>query len=346
MPRLLHILPHPGGGGERVVDLLCTLDEFEHVRCHLAAARSPLAAAPSLVRRLPRVRRAAAEADLVHVVGDAAAVLALGAMRRRRSVWGTHGLHLLRRSRGPAGAVVRRRVATAVKLAERTLCSSASELEQLRALVGDEGSAGLAEIPNGVRLPDLAERDAVRATTRAELGLSEGQVGVLYAGELESRKQPLLAVEAALAAVQRGAPLVLLVAGAGPLAGEVQRRAGPSVRPLGFRDDPERLLAAADLFVMPSEREGLSLAVLEAMAHGLAVVVSDGPGNPDAVGDAGVVHPVGDLGALTDALVRLGADPAERARLGAAARERARERFTVERFLADMRRELHAALGP
>jgi glycosyltransferase involved in cell wall biosynthesis len=103
-------------------------------------------------------------------------------------------------------------------------------------------------------------------------------------------------------------------------------------------------MAAADAFVMPSEREGLSLAVLEAMGHELPVVVSDGAGNPEAVGDAGVTAPLGDVPALAAALRRLAADPAERARLGAAGRERVATKFSVERYLEDMRRVFTEAL--
>ena len=133
-------------------------------------------------------------------------------------------------------------------------------------------------------------------------------------------------------------PLVLLVAGEGPLSAQVAARAGPAVRPLGFRSDPGALLAAADLLVLPSEREGLSLAVLEAMAHGRPVVVSDGPGNPDAVGEAGVVVPVGDVDGSGRRRCRgWRGDRAERARLGAARRAGASKReFSTERYLADM----------
>ena len=76
--------------------------------------------------------------------------------------------------------------------------------------------------------------------------------------------------------------------------------------------------------MLPSRREGLSFAVLEAMGHGLAMVVADGAGNPEAVGDAGLVLPAGDERAFADALARLAADAALRASLGAAARARVR----------------------
>ena len=138
--------------------------------------------------------------------------------------------------------------------------------------------------------------------------------------------------------------MVLLVAGDGPLAGEVAARSGPAVRPLGHRADPERLLTAADVLLLPSSREGLAMAALEAMAHGVATVVSDGPGNPEAVGHAGVVAPVGDVAAWTDVLVELAGDRDERARLGRAARARVAAEFGVERFRAGVAAAYDAAL--
>jgi glycosyltransferase involved in cell wall biosynthesis len=105
---------------------------------------------------------------------------------------------------------------------------------------------------------------------------------------------------------------------------------------LGFRNDPERVLAAADVLVMPSRHEGLSFAVIEAMAGGIPCVVSDGPGNPEAVADAGIVFPAGDEAALHAALTRLAGEPETRAQLAAAARERAATTFSVDGFLARM----------
>ena len=74
-----------------------------------------------------------------------------------------------------------------------------------------------------------------------------------------------------------GAPFVLLVAGDGPLAGAL---AGERVRMLGQRDDVPALLAAADILVLPSAREGLSFALLEAMAAGLALSSPTGRAMP------------------------------------------------------------------
>jgi glycosyltransferase involved in cell wall biosynthesis len=203
--------------------------------------------------------------------------------------------------------------------------------------------ARLELVLNGVSLPGPVG-SAVRESVRSELGLSSDAFAVLYAGELEPRKHPLTAAEAVLELSRSGEPAVLLVAGEGPLRRRLERLPPVAVRVLGFRDDLERLMAASDAFVMPSEREGLSLAVLEAMGHGLPVVVSDGAGNPEAVGNAGIVAPLGDVPAVADALRRLAGDPAERARLGTAGRERVATKFSVERYVGDMRRVFTEAL--
>jgi glycosyltransferase involved in cell wall biosynthesis len=333
MARVLHILPHRGGGGETYIDLLAGIDGFTHSRAPLSAGRTPLSAAASIPLRWPRVALAARRADLVHAHGDVAAVLALPLLRARPSVVTTHGLHFLRRATGARRVVFERAMRAVAGSAARVVCTSQAEAGELAALLG----AGLAErlvvVRNGVALPAPVTAQA-RAATRAELGLGDGDVGVLFLGELSERKGVLVAVAAARAAAGDGAPVVLLVAGDGPQAAEVGAQASAAVRPLGFRADPERLLAACDVFVLPSEREGLSFAVLEAMAAGLAIVVADGPGNPEAVGDAGVVARAGDVGALAAALGALALDPGRRAALGAAARERARVEFGLDRMLA------------
>ena len=81
--------------------------------------------------------------------------------------------------------------------------------------------------------------------------------------------------------------------------------------------------------VTPSYLEGFGLPPLEAAAHGTPAVVSDLECFAETLGDAALRVPVGDVGALADALLRIGGDGDLRARLGAAARERA-ARFTWE----------------
>ena len=327
-PTVLHILPHRGGGAEQYLDALAGLPYVQR-RMPLSSSRSTLTAGPAIAVRWPAIALAARRADLVHVHGDMAAILTLPILRRRPALVTTHGLHFLRRARGPRGAVARRGVRAAVAATRRTICTSEAERAELATLVGGALSQHLIVISNTAP-PAPPAPGQPRA--RELLGLDGATVVALFLGELEERKDPLTAVRAANAAAYAGSPLLLLVAGGGPLVERARELAGPAVRVLGHRDDPRTLLAASDVLVMPSLREGQSIAVLEAMRDGRAVIVSDGPGNPELVGDAGVVVPVGDPAALAAALARLAADPAERARLGVAARRRYDERFSTARF--------------
>lgn len=87
------------------------------------------------------------------------------------------------------------------------------------------------------------------------------------------------------------------------------------------------LLAGAQLAVVASLYEGFSLPTVEAMACATPVVASDAGALPEVLGDAGVLVPPGDAEAIAAAVRALLDDDAERARLGAAARARAQERF-------------------
>jgi glycosyltransferase involved in cell wall biosynthesis len=88
------------------------------------------------------------------------------------------------------------------------------------------------------------------------------------------------------------------------------------------------LMGSAEVAVVPSLYEGFSIPAIEAMACATPVVASAAGALPEVVADAGVLVPPGDASALATAIARLLADPAERERLGAAARRRVDERFT------------------
>jgi glycosyltransferase involved in cell wall biosynthesis len=110
-----------------------------------------------------------------------------------------------------------------------------------------------------------------------------------------------------------------------------------NIHVLGYRKDAPALTAACDVFVLPStKREGLSRALIEAMAYGVAPVVTDCGGSPEVVVDgvSGMVVPVRDVAALAAALKRLHDDPELRHRIGAAARERIRSDFRIEDTIA------------
>lgn len=104
---------------------------------------------------------------------------------------------------------------------------------------------------------------------------------------------------------------------------------------LDERADVHALYHRIDAFAFPSRYEGWGVAAGEAMAAGLPVVASDVPALREVVGDAGMLVPHDDPGAVADRLAALHDDPGRRERLGEAARERVSERFPVERTAAE-----------
>ena len=109
----------------------------------------------------------------------------------------------------------------------------------------------------------------------------------------------------------------------------------------------KQLYERSGIFVLPSESENFPVVLLEAMAAGLAIVTTQGTGCAEVVGDAALLVPPKDVGALREALCRLLCDPALRASLGAAARRRLVENFAwpviAQQYLAVYR---HHARGP
>src|SRR5918994_4768766 len=306
---VLHVMPHSGGGGETYVDLLESMEGFRFRRVHLTEEGGRLEA----IRGVPGARRAAADADLVHVHGDSAAILCARILRRRPGVITFHGLNLLRRSRGPLRALVETGLRRAIRFSRAGICVSSAEYEDATALAGRRLGERLVRIDNGVPEPGAPDPE-LRATTRRELGLTDDQVAVLYVGQLGPHKGVRDLLEALEIARAQGARLTGLIAGDGPLL-DLLAAEPAGAQLLGQREDIDALLEAADVFVMPSRREGLSLAVLQAMRKGLAVVVSDGPGNPDAVGDSGMVFAYREPGAMATVQGKLTRAPALRGRL-------------------------------
>jgi glycosyltransferase involved in cell wall biosynthesis len=344
VPSVLHLLPHSGGGGERYVDLLASMPGYVHERAYLSASRSPIFAGPSILARRPRLSRRARRFDLLHLHGDVAAMLALPLLARQPGLVSTHGLSFLRRAGGAPLYLAHRRWSEVADSARTIVCSSQTEQQELLALDGGRVRARLAVVPNGIALPAWVDRDRRRAL-RAELGIADHEVAGLFLGQLDRYKDPLTAVAAAQIVRKRGIPFTLLVAGDGPLLADARRQAGEAVRMLGFRHDPQPLLQAADVFVMSSTREGSSYALLEAMGHGLAIVACDGSGIAEMVGDTGIIVPVGEVEAFAEGLARLASDPLHRTRLGVSARERVRECFGIDRFIASMHALYDGALA-
>lgn len=145
----------------------------------------------------------------------------------------------------------------------------------------------------------------------------------------------------------RGEAVRMAIVGEGPMWGEVEARlaggpAGATTLLVPYAGAVEPYLKALDAFVLPSLWEGLPLAVLEAMVVGLPVVATAVNGTPEAVHDrrTGLLVAPGDAQGLANAMARVAGDPDLRARLGAAGREDAERRFTVERMVEDTERVL------
>ena len=147
----------------------------------------------------------------------------------------------------------------------------------------------------------------------------------------------------------------LLLAGDGPDRAALEEtvralRLGPFVRFLGTLPDPWPLLAAADIFVLPSLWEGMPNALLEAMAAGLPAVATAVGAVPEMVVDGreALVVPPGDAGALARALAELAESPARRREMGALARRRVEGSYRIEETVARTERlydELLASPG-
>jgi glycosyltransferase involved in cell wall biosynthesis len=156
----------------------------------------------------------------------------------------------------------------------------------------------------------------------------------------------------AFARLHRQAPLArLLVVGDGPLRPGLEALAatelGDAARFTGQRADVARLLGAMDIFVLPSLKVALPIAVLEAMAMRLPAVATRVGGVPEVVDDGvtGFVVPPGDSAALRAALARLVADPALRERLGAAGQAHVRAHFTLEQMVRQVEHLYDALAG-
>jgi len=346
LPSVLHVLPHPGGGGETYVDTLGRMDGFRFERRFIAS--DPSVRRPTrLLASMFRVNRDARAYDLLHVHGEVAALLCLPALARRPSLLTLHGLNLLRRSTG-----IRRRLAVLslrliVAASDRTICVSEGERDEVLSAVGASLASRVVLIRNGVALPDESGASDTRRDVRAELGTTESAVVAVCVGELTPLKDPLTVAAAALAAA-REHDLMLCFAGDGPLRGELEslvaREGGGSLRVLGQRTDVDRLYAASDVIVIASQREGLPYTVLEGMSWGLAPIVSDVAGCIDAAGDAAIVVRRGDVAGFAAALERLAVDSGERSARGARARDRVARLFRATEMV-DRTRLLYDEAG-
>jgi glycosyltransferase involved in cell wall biosynthesis len=211
-------------------------------------------------------------------------------------------------------------------------CVCEAQREQAVRLGADPGRIRV--IRQGVDPGEFAPPPAARAPGETFELVSVGRLVWEKGWEYLIRSMRLL--------LDGGVDARLQIAGNGPERGRIAAAVADmdlegQVTLLGSRPSPavRQLLQDADAFALASVVEGVPIAMLEAMACGLAVVVTDCGGVPEAVTDEvnGLLVPSRDPHAMASALGALAADPERRRRLGRAARERVERDFTLERQL-------------
>jgi glycosyltransferase involved in cell wall biosynthesis len=244
---------------------------------------------------------------------------------------------------------LRRRLAlrASVSLGSRMVAVS----EELRRHLGRDlwlATSRINTIPNGVRPAHVAN-----STLREELRLAPEDRVLLAIGNLYPVKGHRYAVEALALLRERDPKLHLLIAGRGELDDALRKQAEAlgvvdRLHLLGLRSDIPNLLAAADVFVLPSLSEGLPLALLEAMFAGRPIVASDVGEirNVLANGDAGMLVPAGDAPGLAAALATLLEAPTHAQELASRARHRAQLEYDVSRMVGRYAEVYDGLLSP
>jgi glycosyltransferase involved in cell wall biosynthesis len=273
------------------------------------------------------IRRLAPDVIQVNLVDPASNAAALAAALDYRPTVAT--LHL----QGDPGSEPARLRSLYRRLAAAIAPSLAIREQLLQLGVPPERAV---RIRNGVDVPTAL------ATPRRRPSLRIGSVGRL------TDQKGFDVLLAAVAGLQsRPVPVFdVVIAGAGREREQLERQAyGLPVRFLGACSDVPALLRTLDVFCLASRREAVSMALMEAMAHGLPCVATDVGDTREAVGGDAILVPPEQPQALADALETLLADPSLRFALGKRARARAQQDFTAERMAAETAAVLMAASG-
>ncbi|MBC7806622.1 MAG: glycosyltransferase family 4 protein [Akkermansiaceae bacterium] len=239
------------------------------------------------------------------------------------------------------------------KTAARTALSRASAVIAVSHAVADSAAGIVAErerivtIPNGIDISRFslvaAEQQDRRRIQRESLLVAPQDSLVVCLSRLSPEKDVTNLLEAFALLTRHSPRLRLCIAGEGRLRKSLEWHINllgltEKATLLGVfpREKISDLLFAADIFALSSREEGLSLAILEAMASGLPVVATNVGGIPEAVqtGVTGILAPPQDPGAFADALRTLLSDPAKSERMGSAGRSRVSELFTDSAMIA------------
>jgi glycosyltransferase involved in cell wall biosynthesis len=336
------------------VDVLTTNGEFQRVlvRKGIGVIRmpglrrpiSPAHDATSLLRLTSFLRRN--RYQLVHTHTSKAGFLGRLAGRLARVPVIVHNVHGFAFHEGSSRSIIR--ACAALERAAARWCDlivTVSRFHREWALsLGIAGPEKLVSIPNGVD-PGRAVPTRSREETRTRLGIGSGEFVVAATGRLAPQKGLEYLIRAVpLLRHKTGCRLRVVLVGEGPLKPALTRLGSDlgvddALLFLGFREDIGDLLAAADAVVLPSWREGLSIALLEAMAASRPVVATNIGSNVEASdgGRAALLVPPRDAAALARAIERLCTEEGLRERLALAGQARFRAEYTEARMLAGYR---------
>jgi glycosyltransferase involved in cell wall biosynthesis len=221
-----------------------------------------------------------------------------------------------------------------------------------QAIVDDMVASGVCRremcrvVPGGVETKRFAVDAARRERARAQFGIAGDELAVVTGGRLHRMKGFIDLVDAAPRILSAQPKARIIVAGDGEERDTLQRRidelnVAHAVKLIGYVREMPELLAAGDIFVLPSvalentPREGLPLVIAEAGAAGLAVVTTTVSGNAEIIRDGynGRLVPPQHPARLADAVVELLSSP-ERSQIGENGRRLVLERFSIEHVAA------------
>jgi glycosyltransferase involved in cell wall biosynthesis len=183
---------------------------------------------------------------------------------------------------------------------------------------------------HGINLNEIRPHETDRDRARNSLGIGDDEIVIGTVGNLTRKKNQQMMLRAVALLAQRVPNVRLVIVGTGPLEENLRRvasrlRLEDNVTFLGSREDVLELLPGFDAFCLSSQFEGLSIALVEAMATGVACVATAVGGIPEVIEDdvSGLLVPAGATAELADALERIVTDRDLRNRIGEAGRARA-----------------------
>lgn len=290
------------------------------------------------VRLLGLVRRT--RPDVVHLHSPAVAAIARPALRLARPrpvVMSTE------HNEWPSFSVATR-VGNALTLPLSEVHLAVSQ--EVRASMSPRAGARSEILVHGIPLDDVVSRAGDRAECRREMGVADDEVVITIVANFREQKDYPTLLRAASKAIAQEPRLRFLSVGQGPLEAAMHAEHGrlgldDRFRFLGYQPDPARILAASDVFTLTSRHEGLSIALLEALALGLPVVVSAVGGMKSVMAGLEGAHLVasGDVDGFASAYVELARDPELRRAMSQSAAAHARlfditnaQRWLEERY--------------